>query len=81
VSLPQTLPSFTPEQYPTHERQSGVRHEYLDGFVYAMAGETPEHSTLSFNIAGLVHSQLRALSRVFAKHEGPHRSERAFRLC
>jgi Uma2 family endonuclease len=59
MALPQTLPSFTTEQYLTLERQSEVRHEYLDGFVYAMAGETPEHSTICFNIAGLVHSQLR----------------------
>ncbi|HWX41876.1 MAG TPA: Uma2 family endonuclease [Blastocatellia bacterium] len=59
MALPQTLPSFTTEQYLTLERQSEVRHEYLDGFVYAMAGETPEHSTICFNLAGLVHSQLR----------------------
>jgi Uma2 family endonuclease len=59
MAIPQTLPSFTSEQYLALERQSEVRHEYLDGFVYAMAGESPEHSTICFNIAGLVHSQLR----------------------
>jgi Uma2 family endonuclease len=59
MAPPQTLPSFTPEQYLALERQSEVRHECLDGFVYAMAGESPEHSTICFNIAGLVHSQLR----------------------
>jgi Uma2 family endonuclease len=60
MSLPQALPSFTSDQYLSLERVSEIRHEYLDGSVYAMAGESPEHSTLCFNLAGILHAQLRS---------------------
>ncbi|HXG94517.1 MAG TPA: Uma2 family endonuclease [Blastocatellia bacterium] len=59
MSLPRTFPIFTPEDYLALERASEIRHEYLDGFVYAMAGESPEHSTIRFNLAGIVHAQLK----------------------
>ena len=59
MSLPQALPVFTSEEYLSLERMSEIRHEYLDGFVYAMAGESPEHSTICFNLAGILHAQLR----------------------
>ena len=29
------------------EEMSAVRHEFLDGEIYAMAGGTPEHAALS----------------------------------
>jgi len=35
------------EQYLAMERDSPVRHEYLDGEIYAMAGGTPEHAALA----------------------------------
>jgi len=41
------------------ERQADVRHEYIDGEVFAMAGESLEHSTICFNIAVLIGAQLR----------------------
>lgn len=53
------FPVFTPEEYLSLERVSEIRHEYLDGFVYAMAGESPEHSTICFNLAGSLHGQLK----------------------
>ena len=59
MALSHALPFFTPEQYLSLERNSEIRHEYLDGFVYAMAGESPEHSTICFNLAGSLHFQLR----------------------
>ncbi len=59
MSLPHALPTFTPEEYLSLERVSEIRHEYLDGFVYAMAGESPNHSTICFNLAGSLHAQLK----------------------
>ena len=59
MSMPRALPFFTTEEYLSLERGSEIRHEYLDGFVYAMAGESPDHSTICFNLAGLLHGQLR----------------------
>lgn len=39
------------EDYLAGELQSEVRHEYLGGEVYAMAGETRTHNTISLNLA------------------------------
>ncbi|HEX8920234.1 MAG TPA: Uma2 family endonuclease [Pyrinomonadaceae bacterium] len=59
MALSHALPVFTPEQYLSLERNSEIRHEYLDGFVYAMAGESPEHSTICFNLVVVIGLQLR----------------------
>ena len=40
------------------ERCSEERHEFIDGVVYAMAGESPDHSTICFNLNGIIHAQL-----------------------
>lgn len=53
------LPIFTSEEYLSLERFSEIRHEYLDGFVYAMAGESIAHSTICFNLAVTVGPQLK----------------------
>lgn len=60
MALPQEyLPVLTGEQYLEIERFSEIRHEYLDGLVYAMAGESPDHSTICYNLNGITHAQLR----------------------
>ncbi|MDT7780279.1 MAG: hypothetical protein QOC99_2791 [Acidobacteriota bacterium] len=59
MSLSRALSVFTPEEYLALERQSEIRHEFLDGTVYAMAGESPKHSAICFNLAGALHPQLR----------------------
>jgi Uma2 family endonuclease len=59
MALPHALPVFTPDQYLSLEHSVEIRHEYLDGFVYAMAGESPEHSTICFNLAVTVGAQLK----------------------
>jgi Uma2 family endonuclease len=50
---------FTPAEYLSLERFSEVRHEYLDGSVYAMAGESQAHSTICFNLAVTVGEQIK----------------------
>ena len=50
---------YTYEDYLRVEEDSIVRHEYLDGQIYAMAGGTPEHSALITACAVLLGSQLR----------------------
>ena len=52
-------PVFSVENYLDFERIQTDRHEFLDGNVYAMAGESPNHSTICFNLSGIVHNQLR----------------------
>jgi Uma2 family endonuclease len=59
MSLPQTLSYFSPEEYLAFERGTDARHEYLDGHVYAMAGESIEHSRICVNVAGELRARLK----------------------
>jgi len=59
MSLPRTLPVLTVGEYLSIERQSEIRHEFLDGHVYAMAGESVAHSTICFNLAVTIGAQLK----------------------
>lgn len=56
LPIPQTL--YTEEEYLTLEREALERSEYLDGVIYAMAGESPTHGRISANLVRLVGSQL-----------------------
>src|SRR5215468_3600341 len=47
------------EDYLAGEDASAVKHEYIDGSVYAMAGATKEHNLISLNIAVALRSHLR----------------------
>jgi Uma2 family endonuclease len=51
--------SLTVEEYLAGEQRSEVRHEYLGGVVYAMAGGSAEHNTISLNLAAAIRSHLR----------------------
>jgi Uma2 family endonuclease len=55
----QTHPVFSEENYLDFERFAQERHEFLDGSVYAMAGESPNHSTICFNLYAIIGSQIR----------------------
>ncbi|MGI9036044.1 MAG: Uma2 family endonuclease [Pyrinomonadaceae bacterium] len=59
MALAKTHPVFSVADYLNFERVQTERHEFLDGSVYAMAGESPNHSTICFNLAGIIHNQLR----------------------
>jgi Uma2 family endonuclease len=50
---------LTIEEYLALEREAEERHEYLDGVLYAMAGESPEHADISTNIIIALGPQLR----------------------
>lgn len=49
---------YTYAQYLEIERMSSVKHEFLDGDIYAMAGGTPEHAILRDRLALLIGSRL-----------------------
>jgi Uma2 family endonuclease len=59
VTLPQSELLYTPEEYLALERAAFERHEWLDGLIYAMAGESPQHSLISSNINAILNLQLR----------------------
>src|SRR5262245_37074030 len=59
MSLQPVQALCTVEDYLALERASEERHEYLDGRLYTMAGESPEHGTICTNLAMLIASQRR----------------------
>lgn len=50
---------LTVEEYLAGEPASEVRHEYLGGTVYAMAGASLKHNSISLNLATSLRSHLR----------------------
>jgi len=52
-------PYCSADEYLALERDSVVRHEYLDGQIYEMAGESLQHSQICVNLIGEVRSQLK----------------------
>jgi len=61
------LHAYTYADYLAHEVASNVKHEYLDGEIYAMAGGTPEHASLAVAIASVLRNQLEGKGcRVFS---------------
>jgi Uma2 family endonuclease len=68
MSLPQLTIRYTVEEYLGLERASEDRHEYLDGDIYAMAGESPEHGAICMNLSVSIGAQLRRTPcQAFAK--------------
>ncbi len=59
--------SITVEEYINGELISEVKHEYVDGQVYAMAGASVNHNTISGNVFSAFHLHLKSSScRSFA---------------
>ncbi len=46
-------------EYLARERVSEIKHEFVNGVAYAMAGGSLEHSRLGVNLASLIQSSLR----------------------
>lgn len=60
------LPILTVEDYLLAEKNSPIRHEYMGGYVFAMAGASEEHNLIAVNLCTLLRSHLRGSScRVF----------------
>ncbi|MEW6207642.1 MAG: Uma2 family endonuclease [Acidobacteriota bacterium] len=68
MSLARSEPLYTVDEYLALERASEERHEYLDGQIYAMAGESPQHGDICTNLTIAIGSQLRGTPcRVWSK--------------
>ena len=52
-------PRYTVEQYLEWERQADERSEFVDGEIYALAGESGAHADISMNLAVLLGTQLK----------------------
>lgn len=51
-------PLYSVEEYLAMERASEERHEYMDGYIFAMAGESIEHSRICVNLSRTLSTQL-----------------------
>ncbi|MEO8072020.1 MAG: Uma2 family endonuclease [Acidobacteriota bacterium] len=60
LAKPQTY-YYSPEEYLKSERKADERSEFIDGEIYAMAGESGRHGDISMNLAGIVQTQLRGI--------------------
>jgi Uma2 family endonuclease len=49
---------FSFEEYLMLEEDSGIKHEFLDGQVWAMSGGTPDHAAMAGNVLTLLNVQL-----------------------
>jgi Uma2 family endonuclease len=59
MSSPAVHRKYTIREFVSLEEFSNVRHEYLAGQIYAMAGGTPQHGACAANVIGLLTAQLR----------------------
>ncbi len=50
---------MTVEEYLAFEEASPLRHEFVDGEIYAMSGATPRHNQIAGNIFGLLWNTAR----------------------
>lgn len=50
---------MTVEEYLNSEDSGTMRHEYVDGQVFAMTGATAAHNAICMNVSTLLHSHLR----------------------
>ena len=76
MGLAQAVPMYTAEEYLEIERASEERHEYIDGEIFAMAGESDPHSIITINLGAEFHNQLKgrdcaALSPNMKVRSGP----------
>ncbi len=64
---------ISPEDYLKGEETSPIRYEYVDGEVYAMAGESEPHNIIALNFATLLKTHLRGSPcRVFIENIKTH---------
>ena len=56
------ISGITPEQYLEQERKAEFKSEYVNGRVYAMAGCSKEHSTITLNIGSELRTQFKRRS-------------------
>ncbi|KYC39792.1 hypothetical protein WA1_30020 [Scytonema hofmannii PCC 7110] len=58
---------ISPEEYLEAEKSSQIKHEYIDGQVFAMTGASDAHVTITINLSILLRNHLRGSScRLYA---------------
>lgn len=60
MTLAKKIAYITPDEYLKSERGAEVRHEYVDGSIYSMAGESRRHNRIALKLAMLFENHLEA---------------------
>ena len=66
MTITTRLHRYSFQTYLELEEASNVKHEFLDGEIYAMAGGSIAHAELSLAVASSLREQLRGRCRVFS---------------
>ena len=61
IAIPK-IDYVTPDEYLEMEEKSAIKHVYIDGYVYAMAGANDPHVTIALNMAFVIRNHLRGSS-------------------
>lgn len=56
--IQKAISTISIEEYLEGEQHSEVRHEYIDGTVYAMSGGTRNHNRITINLSSALDAQL-----------------------
>lgn len=59
MTISQNYTYLSPEEYLAAEKDSPIKHEYIQGQVYAMAGASDAHVTVAGNLFTLLRNHLR----------------------
>lgn len=59
TALPQPKTYYSPEEYLALERAAEFRSEYLNGEIFAMAGESPNHGRIKADVVVALGNQLK----------------------
>lgn len=59
MTVTQPQARLTPEEYLAFERASTLKHEYVNGRVYAMSGASEAHNLIVLSLASALHVQMR----------------------
>ncbi len=65
MALVQSIEYISEDDYLCGEQESGIRHEYINGIVYAMAGASDKHNLIALNASSLLQTQLPDHCEVF----------------
>jgi len=52
-------PYISPEEYLENEKSSPIKHEYIQGQIYAMAGASDAHVTITANLVAMLRNHIR----------------------
>lgn len=55
----ESLPRMSVEEYLHYEHHNEIRHELVDGYLYAMTGGTDRHDEIAGNLYARLHTHLR----------------------